>query len=77
MSGKNESWVPIIDDWLHDFCDTAPCSNSTVQAVFTNITTGCETDLNTLGVNQTALNVIGEQITTWFTLVRRIGCLAE
>jgi len=50
VSGSNESSVVTpVDTWLTGLCVAAPCSNSTISAITTNVTAGCPVELAAFG----------------------------
>ncbi|KAF8599213.1 hypothetical protein BDV93DRAFT_560622 [Ceratobasidium sp. AG-I] len=46
----NQSFIASVDSWVTSTCAQPACPNVTVDSLFTQITTGCATDLSNIGV---------------------------
>lgn len=73
----NTSVVPAIDNWLHGVCAAAPCSNSTLSAAATNITTGCQSDLNSIGISSSDAQDIVNTVLPLYSTIRKVACLED
>lgn len=76
VEGATSSIIPPTDTWLTGLCARGPCSNDDLAFVFTNITTGCATDLAPYLNGTTPEDVVAfvqKVYPTW----RRAVCLAE
>ncbi|KAK0195467.1 hypothetical protein F5146DRAFT_922551, partial [Armillaria mellea] len=73
----NTSIVEPVNTWVSNVCSVGPCSNDTVAAVVGNLTSGCSTELATIGLNtsETGQNIVAAQEA--YPTVRRILCLQE
>ncbi|KAJ7703073.1 hypothetical protein B0H17DRAFT_1041504 [Mycena rosella] len=74
--GNAQSVPTTIDNWLTGLCSSGFCSNATLAAVVTNITTGCATDLSSVGVSgvpETVTQIVQEVYPT----VRNVMCLKD
>ncbi|KAJ7647208.1 hypothetical protein FB45DRAFT_892752 [Roridomyces roridus] len=58
----NASIITPVDNLLKSLCAAAPCSNATLSAVVTNITTGCSAELSS--VNSTESSTSGTNCIT-------------
>jgi len=71
------SVVPTVNTWLTGVCSQGPCSNATLQTVVTNITTGCATDLASLGLGTTDPSALITTVQAAYPTVRQVGCLKD
>ncbi|KAK0454927.1 hypothetical protein EV421DRAFT_462675 [Armillaria borealis] len=73
----NTSIVDPVNTWVSNVCSVGPCSNDTVAAVVGNLTSGCSTELATIGLNtsETDQNIVTAQEA--YPTVRRILCLQD
>jgi len=74
---SNESIIPPINSWLAGVCAAAPCDNSTLQTVSSNITTQCAPDLDSHGFNSTLVSNIVADLVKYYPTIRKIACLEE
>jgi len=74
---KNDSLIAPIDGWLRSFCAAAPCSNDTLSSVAQNITTGCASDLNSVGITPDDVSNVASLGQVIFPLGKEIACLAD
>jgi len=73
--GTNQSVPDTINNWLTDMCSTGFCSNDTLAAVVSNITTGCASDLNSVNAGIPAtLTQLVQQV---YPTARSIMCLKD
>ncbi|KAJ6587045.1 hypothetical protein DFH09DRAFT_977461 [Mycena vulgaris] len=72
---SNASIITPVDSWLKSLCSAAPCSNATLAAAVTNVTTGCSTELSSAGsVSASSLTTMVEQ---YYPTARKIICLTD
>ncbi|KAK0225970.1 hypothetical protein IW262DRAFT_1359021 [Armillaria fumosa] len=73
----NTSIVDPVNTWVSNVCSVGPCSNDTIAAVVGNLTSGCGTELATIGLNtsETDQNIVVAQ--EGYPTVRKILCLQE
>ncbi|KAJ7217927.1 hypothetical protein GGX14DRAFT_357924 [Mycena pura] len=71
----NASIVGPVDNWLQSLCGVAPCSNATLAAVVTNITTGCSAELSTADSSSAAS--ISTMVQQYYPTARKILCLSD
>jgi len=72
-AGKShDSVVPPIDSWLNAMCASAPCSTNVIQALATNLTTGCSTEFD-LTDAKTTVDFISKNYWT----ARKVVCLKD
>jgi len=70
--GTDQSVPDTVNNWLTGLCSTGFCSNDTLAAVVTNVTTGCASDLGG-GIPATITQIVQEVYPT----VRSIVCLKD
>jgi hypothetical protein len=71
-ANSNTSIVAPLNTWLGYMCNASPCSNATIAAVVTNLTTGCSTDFN-ISSDPTLITTVQSLYPT----IRKILCLKE
>lgn len=76
-TAANTSVVPAINTWLTSVCGAAPCSNATLMAAAQNITSGCQSDLNNIGISSSDVQQIANSVLPLYPTVRKIACLAD
>jgi len=73
--GTNQSVPDTINNWLSGLCSTGFCSNDTLAAVVSNITTGCASDLSSANAGVPAtLTTLVQQV---YPTARSIMCLKD
>lgn len=77
LSNSTTSIIPTIDSWLTGMCSQGACSNATLEAVVTNITTGCSTDLASIGLNTTDPTAVVTAVETYYPTTREVLCLKD
>ncbi|KAF9222680.1 hypothetical protein BS17DRAFT_755782 [Gyrodon lividus] len=77
ISNSSTSVIPTINTWLTGLCSQGPCSNATLQAVVTNVTTGCSTELQSLGLSTTDPAALLTVIESAYPTVRQVVCLKD
>ncbi|KIM69099.1 hypothetical protein SCLCIDRAFT_1208527 [Scleroderma citrinum Foug A] len=76
LTNSSTSVVPVIDTWLTGLCALGPCSNSSLQAVFTNLTAGCPTELQALGLPTNNSNSV-TYLQAAYPTIRQVLCLKD
>jgi len=74
--GSAQSVPDTVNSWLTGLCSTGSCSNDTLAAVVTNITSGCASDFGIAaagGVPETVTQIVQEVYPT----ARSIMCLQD
>ncbi|KAF8507456.1 hypothetical protein BU17DRAFT_100476 [Hysterangium stoloniferum] len=71
----NSSAIPALNTWLEGVCAADPCSNSTINAIVSNVTSGCQSDIANTNVSQGVLQSIIQQLPLFYPTVRSIACL--
>ncbi|KAJ7287771.1 hypothetical protein C8J57DRAFT_595654 [Mycena rebaudengoi] len=69
----NNSIITPVDNWLKAMCGASPCSNDTLAAVATNITTGCSADLGSADSASTVTSLVQQ----YYPVARQVLCLSE
>ncbi|KAJ4483284.1 hypothetical protein J3R30DRAFT_1757052 [Lentinula aciculospora] len=73
----NTSIIPSVDSWLNNVCGVAPCSNDTLSAIVTNVTSGCGTELSALGFSSTDTATLISTVQEFYPTVRQVACLED
>lgn len=76
-TSSNTSLVTPFTSWLQGACAQDPCTNSSLSAIVTNITTGCGNDLAGLGFSNDSVPELIAGIQEGYPTVRSIACLKE
>jgi len=75
ITGGNTSVVTPVNSWLTGLCAAASCSNDTLAAITTNLTTGCQAEFAPLGLTNASQAVpLVQQV---YPVVREIVCLTD
>lgn len=74
---SSNSVIGPINSWLAGVCSTGPCSNQTLSDVVTNVTSGCATDLQGLGISSSNAQQIIPYVQEAYPTVRQIACLQD
>ncbi|KIJ67652.1 hypothetical protein HYDPIDRAFT_38135 [Hydnomerulius pinastri MD-312] len=77
VSSSSSSIIPTVNSWLTGLCAAGPCSNATLQAVVTNVTTGCSAELQSLGLATTDPTALVTAVETAYPTVRQVVCLKD
>jgi len=73
----NSSIIAPVDNWLTGLCALGPCSNSSLSAIVTNITSGCGTDLSDAGLSSVSASDLTTLVEKLYPGIRRIACLKD
>ncbi|KAF8070563.1 hypothetical protein FPV67DRAFT_1624192 [Lyophyllum atratum] len=77
IGSANTSVVPGINSWLTSTCGAAPCSNATLSALVTNVTTGCATELSLTGMSPSISSGIITVAQQYYPTIRKVLCLKD
>lgn len=77
LTSSNSSVIPAVDSWLTGLCALGPCSNSSLDAVFTNITGGCSSELASLGLNTNGSTNLTLYLEEAYPTLRQVWCLKD
>ncbi|KAG8689447.1 hypothetical protein FRC11_002532 [Ceratobasidium sp. 423] len=77
MTSSNQSLVTPINSWLTTTCAQPACTNATIDTAISNITTGCQSDLNSAGLTSGTLQDITDYIKEWYPVGRQVACLKQ
>ncbi|TFK92064.1 hypothetical protein K466DRAFT_582280 [Polyporus arcularius HHB13444] len=76
-SSSNTSIVSSVNTWATGLCSKPACSNDTLAAVVSNITSGCSADLQSLGLSNIDAGELTSIVQTAYPTVRQVLCLAD
>ncbi|KAJ3844711.1 hypothetical protein F5878DRAFT_655626 [Lentinula raphanica] len=76
-ASANTSIVGPVDSWLTNVCQVAPCSNDTLAAIVTNVTSGCGTELSALGFSSSDTATLISTVQEFYPTVRQVACLED
>ncbi|KAJ7680451.1 hypothetical protein DFH06DRAFT_1163081 [Mycena polygramma] len=77
LATNDSSIITPVDNWLKSMCALPPCSNSTLSAVVTNITTGCSAELSASGSSGATASTILPLVEQYYATVRKVVCLTD
>ncbi|KAI6135696.1 hypothetical protein EDD17DRAFT_1748597 [Pisolithus thermaeus] len=77
LTSSNSSVIPAVNSWLTGLCALGPCSNSSLEAVFTNLTSGCSSELASLGLTTNGSTNLTTYLVEAYPTLRQIGCLND
>ncbi|KAJ1306344.1 hypothetical protein OPQ81_007351 [Rhizoctonia solani] len=75
MTNSNQSLITPINNWLTTTCAQPACTNATIDAAISNITNGCQSDLNSAGVTTGTWQDITDYVKEWYPVGRQVACL--
>ncbi|KAH8119452.1 hypothetical protein DFH11DRAFT_446923 [Phellopilus nigrolimitatus] len=75
-TSQSSSAIQPINSWLAGACAQTPCSNQTLSDIATNVTSGCASDLSSLGIDASNASIIS-MVQQSYPTVREIACLKE
>jgi len=76
-NSSSTSIISPINSWLSGVCSTGACTNQTLSDVVTNITSGCSSDLQSLGLSTSNAQAIIPYVQEAYPIVRQIACLQD
>ncbi|KAJ3532675.1 hypothetical protein NM688_g7388 [Phlebia brevispora] len=77
MAGSNSSLISPINSWLTGLCAEAACSNDTLASLSASLTSGCQTELGSLGFGNVTAGQLTSLVQTVYPTVRQIACLED
>lgn len=75
--GTERSVPNTIDKWLTGLCAQGTCSDESLTAMATNLTTGCSEDLINAGVTQDISGSVVDIVKQVYPTARQAACLKE
>ncbi|KAG8786277.1 hypothetical protein FRC12_016749, partial [Ceratobasidium sp. 428] len=73
----SESLIPPVDSWLASICSQPACTNATIDAVISNFTAGCRTDLTQENMTNDQVQTIVGYVKTYYPVAREVVCLKD
>ncbi|KAG8723869.1 hypothetical protein FRC09_001448 [Ceratobasidium sp. 395] len=73
----NDSLIPPIDSYLSTTCSQPACTNATIDAVFSNVTSGCRTDMAQRDVTDDQIETVRGYIEEFYPVAREVLCLKD
>ncbi|KAL4080303.1 hypothetical protein V8B97DRAFT_726913 [Scleroderma yunnanense] len=77
LTNSSTSVVSAVDSWLNGLCALGPCSNSSLQAVATNLTNGCSSELAGLGLSTNNSGSLATYLEAAYPTIRQVLCLKD
>ncbi|KAI0029660.1 hypothetical protein K488DRAFT_72805 [Vararia minispora EC-137] len=72
---SNSSLITPLNSWLTGMCSQSQCSNQTLANIVSNITSGCSSDLSSLGFSSSSTSTVVSDVQQFYPTVREIVCL--
>jgi hypothetical protein len=76
-TGANDSLVQPVTDWATGMCAAGPCSNSTLEALVRNVTSGCSAELSKAGLSTSNAGDLVGYVQLGYPTVRKVLCLKD
>jgi len=76
-TSSSSSVIGPLDNWLKGLCQQAPCTNSTLSAVATNLTSGCSAELSSLSISVTDPTQLVLTVQEAYPAIRQVVCLKD
>ncbi|KAG8723653.1 hypothetical protein FRC09_002315 [Ceratobasidium sp. 395] len=76
-TGANDSLIPPIDSYLSTTCSQPACTNTTIDAVISNVTSGCRTDMAQRDVTDDQVETVRRYIEEFYPVAREVVCLKD
>ncbi|KAI1796355.1 hypothetical protein LXA43DRAFT_615686 [Ganoderma leucocontextum] len=73
----NTSVVPTINTWLTGLCAKPACTNQTISALVQNVTSGCQSELSSLGLSGIDASELTALVESAYPTVRKVACLSD
>ncbi|KAJ4001528.1 hypothetical protein F5050DRAFT_1874471 [Lentinula boryana] len=77
--GSNSGSIPsTVNTWLTGICSSGSCTNQSISNVVTNLTSGCSSELSSLGISTSSIQSqvisIAQEV---YPTVRQVACLKD
>ncbi|THH26917.1 hypothetical protein EUX98_g7270 [Antrodiella citrinella] len=76
-TAANSSLVGPINNWLTGMCAQPACSNDTLTTIVHNVTSGCSSDLQSIGAGALNITDAVSIVLSAYPDIREIGCLTD
>ncbi|KZT27957.1 hypothetical protein NEOLEDRAFT_1239736 [Neolentinus lepideus HHB14362 ss-1] len=78
-TNPTQSVITPVNQWLQGMCSQPACTNDVISAAVSNVTTGCQSDLEAHGLqtSSSALSLVTPVIQLAYPSVRQIACLQD
>jgi len=77
VASENSSVVSPINNWLTGMCSQGSCTNETLAAVVGNLTSGCSSELSSLGFSSSDSGELTSIVQMVYPTARKVACLAD
>lgn len=77
VAGPSSSVVGPINNWLTNLCAQPACTNGTISALVSNVSTGCASDLQSMGLTMEELADLPSMAEETYPTARKVACLAD
>ncbi|KAJ4483285.1 hypothetical protein J3R30DRAFT_1757990 [Lentinula aciculospora] len=77
--GSNSGSIPsTVNTWLTGICSSGSCTNQSISNVVTNLTSGCSSELSSLGISTSSIQSEVISIAQeFYPTVRQVACLED
>ncbi|CCM06262.1 uncharacterized protein FIBRA_08512 [Fibroporia radiculosa] len=76
VAGSNSSLISPLNSWLTGLCSQPECTNSTLASLVNSVSSGCSSDLQSLGITANASRLT-QLVQEAYPTVRQVVCLAD
>ncbi|KAL6308236.1 hypothetical protein BKA93DRAFT_605797 [Sparassis latifolia] len=77
VTNSNTSVIGPVNNWLTGLCAQPACNNATLTALVGNVTSGCSSDLQSLGLSSSQIAQLPSVVQEFYPTVRKILCLSD
>ncbi|PBK74488.1 hypothetical protein ARMSODRAFT_593025 [Armillaria solidipes] len=75
--GTDQSIPNTINNWLSGLCSQGSCSDESIEAMVTNVTTGCTQELASVGAPLDVRDIVLNAVKQTYPTARNIACLFD
>ncbi|KAK0212785.1 hypothetical protein DFS33DRAFT_1392211 [Desarmillaria ectypa] len=75
--GTQRSIPDTINNWLSGLCSQGSCTDKSIEAMVTNVTTGCSQELASVGAPLNVKDIVLNAVKQTYPTARNIACLFD
>ncbi|EGO00034.1 hypothetical protein SERLA73DRAFT_180411 [Serpula lacrymans var. lacrymans S7.3] len=76
-NSSSTSIIPTLSSWLTTTCSSAACTNQSLSNIVSNVTSGCASDLQSIGASTTDTSGLISAVQQYYPTVRQVACLQD